>query len=143
MVAVLVGNRQPLREEDHRALARIARGGLACGVQLILLDVPMAIGAPVETVDIDDRGVARTSMTGRYVQVKPEARFPEGQVSVGCHAIAVEHESWLGRVSTFADLLPTRTTGGRRTRPPGCAPRSGSPKRARSTSSSTTPRRTR
>ena len=60
VVAVLVGNRQSLREEDHRALARIARGGLACGVQLILLDVPMAIGAPVETVDIDDRGIGAT-----------------------------------------------------------------------------------
>ena len=114
VVAVLVGNRQPLREEDHRALARIARGGLACGVQLILLDVPMAIGAPVETIDIDDRGVARTSMTGRYVQVRPEARFPEGQVSIGCHAIAVEHESWLGRVSTFADLLPNRDNWGKK-----------------------------
>jgi DNA segregation ATPase FtsK/SpoIIIE, S-DNA-T family len=112
VVAVLVGNRQPLREEDHRALARIARGGLACGVQLILLDVPMAIGAPVETIDIDDRGVARTSMTGRYVQVTPEPRFPEGQVSIGCHAIAVEHESWLGRVSTFADLLPNQDNWG-------------------------------
>ena len=143
VVAVLVGNRQPLREEDHRALARIARGGLACGVQLILLDVPMAIGAPVETIDIDDRGVARTSMTGRYVRVTPEARFPEGQVSIGCHAIAAEHESWLGRVSTFDDLLPNHDDWGAKTRPPGCAPRSGSPKRARSTSSSTTPRRTR
>jgi hypothetical protein len=112
VVAVLVGNRQPLREEDHRALARIARGGLACGVQLILLDVPMAVGAPVETIDIDDHGVARTSMTGRYVRVTPEARFPEGQVSIGCHAIAAEHESWLGRVSTFNDLLPNHDEWG-------------------------------
>lgn len=114
VVAVLVGNRRALREEEHRALARIARGGLACGVQLILVDVPMAIGAPVETVDIDDRGVARTSMTGRYVQVTPEERFPEGQVSIGCHAIATEHESWLGRVSTFADLLPHRENWGKK-----------------------------
>ncbi len=110
VLAVLVGNRQPLREDEHRALSRIARGGLACGVQLILLDVPMAIGAPVETVDIDDRGLVRTSMTGRYVQVEIEPRFPEGQVSVGCHAIADAHESWRSRVGTFTDLLPTSTS---------------------------------
>jgi S-DNA-T family DNA segregation ATPase FtsK/SpoIIIE len=114
VVAVLVGNRQPLREDEHRALARIARGGLACGVQLILLDVPMAVGAPVETIDIDDRGLARTSMTGRYVQLTPEERFPEGQVNIGCHAIATEHESWLGRVSTFGDLLPFRDHWGQK-----------------------------
>ena len=45
VVAVLVGNRQPLREEDHRALARIARGGLACGVQLLLLVVHIEVVA--------------------------------------------------------------------------------------------------
>jgi DNA segregation ATPase FtsK/SpoIIIE, S-DNA-T family len=111
VLAVLVGNRQALREDDHRALSRIARGGLACGVQLILLDVPMAIGAPVETVDIDDRGVAHTSMTGRYVQVEPEPRFQENPVSGGCHAIADEHDSWRSRVGTFTDLLPQSKWG--------------------------------
>jgi DNA segregation ATPase FtsK/SpoIIIE, S-DNA-T family len=113
VVVVLVGNRQALRDEEHRALSRIARGGLACGVQLIMLDVPMAIGAPVETVDVDDRGLAHTSMTGRYVQVELEPRFPETQVSGGCHAIADEHESWRSRVGTFADLLPRSTWGTR------------------------------
>jgi DNA segregation ATPase FtsK/SpoIIIE, S-DNA-T family len=104
-VVVLVGNRQALKDEEHKALGRIARGGLACGVQLVLLDVPMAIGAPVETVDIDSTGIARTSMTGRYVQVEPEARFAEGQVVAGCHAIAAEHDSWRSRVATFDELL--------------------------------------
>ena len=113
VLAVLVGNRQPLREDEHRALSRIARGGLACGVQLVLLDVPMAIGAPVETVDIDDLDHAHTSMTGRYVQVELEPRFSETQVSGGCHAIADEHESWRSRVGTFTDLLP-RTGWGTR-----------------------------
>ncbi|HEY0816720.1 MAG TPA: FtsK/SpoIIIE domain-containing protein [Pseudonocardia sp.] len=105
VVAVLVGNRQALREEEHRALGRIARGGLACGVQLVLLDVPMAIGAPVETLDIDDKGMAVTSMTGRYVQVKPEDRFAEGPVGAGCYAIAAEHDSWRSRIATFDELL--------------------------------------
>lgn len=108
VVAVLVGNRQSLREEDHKALGRIARGGLACGVHLVLVDVPMAIGAPVERVDIDDRGHAHTSMTGSYVEVVLEERFPEGQVASGAHAIAAEHESWRSRVATFDQLLPKR-----------------------------------
>jgi S-DNA-T family DNA segregation ATPase FtsK/SpoIIIE len=108
VVAVLVGNRQALREEDHRALGRIARGGLACGVHLVLVDVPMAIGAPVETLDIDDDGNARTSMTGRYVQVQPEERFAEALVGAGCYAIADEHESWRSRVATFDELLASR-----------------------------------
>ncbi len=142
-LAVLVGNRQALREDEHRALSRIARGGLACGVQLVMLDVPMAIGAPVETVDIDDRGRARTSMTGRYVEVEPEPRFPETQVSGGCHAIADEHESWRSRVGTFADLLPRDGHGAPASRRRGCARRSGSPTRATSRSSSTTRHRTR
>ena len=114
VLAVLVGNRQALKEDEHKALGRVARGGLACGVQLVLLDVPMAIGAPVETVDIDERGMARTSMTGRYVQVEPDPRFPEGDVSRGCHAIATEHESWRSRIGTFDDLLP-RSEWGKRT----------------------------
>ena len=98
-----MGNRQALREEEHRALGRIARGGLTCGVQLVMVDVPMAIGAPVETIDIDAHGIARTSMTGRYVDVVPEKRFAE--VGNGCHAIAAEHDSWRSRVATFDELL--------------------------------------
>ena len=118
-VAVLVGNRQPLREEDHRALARIARGGLACGVQLILLDVPMAVGAPVETIDIDDHGVARTSMTGRYVRVTPEARFPEAQVSIG--ATPSRRSTRAGSAGSARSTTSCRatTSGARRTRPRG------------------------
>ena len=105
----------------------------------------MTIGAPVETVDASTTdGVARTSMTGRYVQVAPEPRFPARQVSVGCHAIAVEHESWRSRVGTFDDLLPSHDEWGARTRRTGLrAPvgfADGGPVDA---ASSTTPRRTR
>ena len=51
-------DRQPvgMREEDHRQLQRVARGGLACGVQLVLLDVPVTVNAAVETVQLADDG---------------------------------------------------------------------------------------
>ncbi len=65
VVAVLVGNRSALRDEDHRQLQRVARGGLACGVQLVLLDVPMTVNAPVETVHVARR------RHGRHVDDRP------------------------------------------------------------------------
>ncbi len=107
LVAVLVGNRQALREEDHRQLQRVAAGGLACGVQLVLVDVPVSVGASVETVDLDDGGGVRTSMTGRYVAVELDPALDAGEVSAACHGIADAHESWRSRIGTFADLLPT------------------------------------
>ena len=59
VLAVLIGNRSALREEDHRQLQRVARGGLACGVQLVLLDVPVSLPAAVETVRVADDGRRR------------------------------------------------------------------------------------
>ncbi|WP_433275637.1 FtsK/SpoIIIE domain-containing protein [Pseudonocardia xinjiangensis] len=107
IVAVLVGNRSALREDDHRQLQRVARGGLACGVQLVLLDVPMTVNAPMETVRLDDEGLASTSMAGPYVTVEPEPRLASGAVTAACHAIADEHENWQNRMGSFADLLPS------------------------------------
>ena len=108
VVAVLVGSRQSLREEDHRQLQRVAAGGLACGVQLVLVDVPVSVGASVETVDLDDDGGVRTSMTGRYVAVELDAALEPGEVSAACHEIVDAHEAWRSRIGTFADLLPPR-----------------------------------
>lgn len=106
VVAVLVGNRQGLRDDDHRQLQRVARGGLACGVQLIMVDLPMTMGAAVETVDLDDAGHARTSMTGRYITVEPDPPLPPTELAEACHAIAEAHERWRSRIGTFEDLLP-------------------------------------
>ncbi len=117
IVAVLVGNRQSLRDEDLRQLQRVAAGGLACGVQLVLVDVPVSVGASVETVDLDDDGGVRTSMTGRYVTVELDPALDPGEVSAAGHEIADAHEAWRSRIGTFADLLPdewgteTSTTG--------------------------------
>ena len=49
-MAVLLGNGTPLGEEDRRQLQRVLRGGPACGISVVLVDVPLTIAAPVETV---------------------------------------------------------------------------------------------
>ncbi len=106
MAAVLVGNRQPLPEEQHRQLQRIARGGIACGVHLVLVDVPMAMGASVETVDLTADGLVTTSMTGPHVLVELDAPPKSAPVTQACHAIATEHEARRARIGSFAQLLP-------------------------------------
>jgi len=105
VVAVLLGNRTALREEEYRQLQRVARGGLACGVQLVLLDVPMTMNAPVETVRLAIGG-ATCSMTGPYATVEPDPALPRDEVSAACHAIADEHVRWRSRIGSFQDLLP-------------------------------------
>jgi S-DNA-T family DNA segregation ATPase FtsK/SpoIIIE len=112
IVAVLVGNRSALRDEDHRQLQRVARGGLACGVQLVLLDVPMTLNAPVETVHVGDDGAASTSMTGPHVSVRPAPPLSPTEVTAACHAISDEHERWRSRIGAFGDLLPPRAEWG-------------------------------
>ncbi len=104
-VAVLVGDRTPLRDDEREALARIARGGLDCGVQLVLVDVPQTLGASVETIDLDAAGTARASITGPHVRVTPERAWADELVARAGHAIAEEHESWRNRISTLADIL--------------------------------------
>jgi hypothetical protein len=113
LVAVLVGNRSALCEDEHRQLQRVARGGLACGVQLVLLDVPMTVNAAVETVRIADDGTATTSMTGPYATVTLDSALPRDELTRACHTIADEHERWRGRVGAFTDLLPARALWGR------------------------------
>jgi hypothetical protein len=112
-VAVLVGNRTALRDEEHRALQRIARNGLACGIQLVMVDLPVTVSAPVETVTLiespplsDGPVTARCTMTGPHATVTLDDPLPRDEVSRACHAIAEELEQWRARVSTFDDLWP-------------------------------------
>lgn len=105
MVAVLLGNRSALREEDHRQLQRVARGGAACGVALVLVDVPMTIGAAVETIHLRPGSVS-TSMTGPHVTVDLDPPLPPAEVTAACHEIASEHERLRSAVAVFTDLLP-------------------------------------
>jgi hypothetical protein len=113
VVAVLLGNRASLKDAEHRQLQRVARDGLACGVQLVLLDMPMTANAPIETVRLDDSGVATSSMTGPYVTVEPDPARPPAEVTRAAHTIADEHERWRSRIGMFADLLPAREKWGR------------------------------
>lgn len=113
VVAVLAGNRSPLPEEEHRQLQRVLRGGLAAGVQLVLLDVPITVAAPVHTVQVRDDGTARSSMTGPYVTVVPDPPLPRAALTQACHTIADEHERIRTRRGRFEDLLPPPDQWGR------------------------------
>jgi hypothetical protein len=107
-IAVLVGNRAGLREEDLRQLQRVARNGLACGIQLVLVDLPVTLSAPVETVKLTEAGPgsALCSMSGPHAVVTLDPPLPREQVSRACHTICDEYERWRSRVGSFRDLLP-------------------------------------
>ena len=111
VVAVLVGDGSPLAENDQ--VQRVLRGGLAAGITVVLLDVPMTIGAPLETVRLQSADVAdepvvlmTTTMTGPHVAVTPDPPLRREAVTAACDAIAKEHERWRSRVATFQELLP-------------------------------------
>ena len=113
VVAVLLGNRRALAEEDQRQLQRVLRGGPACGISAVLVDVPLTIAAAVETVRLTQaaepgRVVATTSMTGPHVSVVLDPSPPRAEVTAVCHDIVVEHERLRTRVGTFDDLLPEK-----------------------------------
>jgi hypothetical protein len=111
-IAVLVGNRAQLSDEDHRALQRVARNGLAAGIQLILVDIPMTVSAPVESVTliepdaIEGPVAARCTMVGPHATVVLDEPLPRERVTAACHAISDELERLRSRVGTFDDLLP-------------------------------------
>ncbi len=106
VLAVLLGGHgRALGEDEHRRLARVARSGPACGVQLVLLDVPVAVNAPVEQVRFRPDGTATTSMTGPWVTVVPDPPPARDRIIRAGDRIADEHEAWRSRVSTYADLV--------------------------------------
>ncbi|MEU5694888.1 FtsK/SpoIIIE domain-containing protein [Actinosynnema sp. NPDC020468] len=105
-VAVLFGNRQPLREEHQQQLQRVARNGLACGIQLFLVDIPVTVNSPIETVSIAADQSATCTMTGKHVTVTLDPPFPRTLVPRACAAIAEKREERRTRLGGFADLLP-------------------------------------
>ncbi|GAA3847292.1 FtsK/SpoIIIE domain-containing protein [Saccharothrix violaceirubra] len=107
-IAVLFGNRKALKEEHQQQLQRVARNGLACGIQLFLVDIPVTVNSPIETVTIAADGSASCTMTGRHVTVTLDAPFDRTLVPRACAVIAEERENRRTRMSTFADLLPDR-----------------------------------
>ncbi|MDN5916358.1 MAG: cell division protein FtsK [Pseudonocardia sp.] len=114
-VAVLLGNGAGLPEQEHRQLQRVARGGPACGISLVLLDVPVALSAAVESVTFSggagEREVVRSSMTGSYLRLDPDPGPANTAVNAAASAIADAHEQWRGRLGAFAELLPPGSWG--------------------------------
>jgi DNA segregation ATPase FtsK/SpoIIIE, S-DNA-T family len=114
-IAVLIAGHTQLREEDRRALQRVARNGLACGIQLVLVDVPVVLSAPLEHVSLIEPPPAwagpisaRTSMTGQHATVVLDDPLPRELVTSACHAISDEMQRVRSRVGSFGDLVPLR-----------------------------------
>ncbi|HVV18330.1 MAG TPA: FtsK/SpoIIIE domain-containing protein [Pseudonocardiaceae bacterium] len=105
-LAVLFGNRDRLPDDQHQQLQRVARNGLACGVQLIVVDVPVTVNSPMEMVDFRDDGTVKCTMTGPFATVTPDPPLPRTEVPRACAAIAEELEDRRARLCTFADLMP-------------------------------------
>ncbi len=104
-IAVLFGDRQPLRDEHQQRLQRVARNGLACGVQLIVVDVPLTVNSPMETITFVGEHTARCSMTGPAATVTPDPPLPRAEVPAACAAIAQELGSRRAKVASFDDLI--------------------------------------
>jgi hypothetical protein len=105
-IAVLFGNRSALKEEQQQQLQRVARNGLACGVQLFIVDIPITVNSPVETVTLAADQSATCTMTGKHVTVTLDPPFPRTQVPRACAVIAEKREERRTRFGTFGDLLP-------------------------------------
>jgi hypothetical protein len=107
-IAVLFGNRSALKEEQQQQLQRVARNGLACGIVLVIVDIPITVNSPVETVTLAADDTATCTMTGKHVTVALDPPFPRTQVPRACATIAEKREERRSRFGTFDDLLPER-----------------------------------
>ncbi|MEO6084371.1 MAG: FtsK/SpoIIIE domain-containing protein [Umezawaea sp.] len=105
-IAVLFGNRQALKEEQQQQLQRVARNGLACGIVLVIVDIPVTVNSPIETVTLAADQTASCTMTGKHVTVELDPPFPRTQVPRACATIADKREERRSRFGTFKDLLP-------------------------------------
>ncbi|GLZ34395.1 cell division protein FtsK [Lentzea sp. NBRC 105346] len=105
-VAVLFGNRKALREEHQQQLQRVARNGLACGVQLFIVDIPVTVNSPIETLQLRPDGTATCTMTGKHITVTLDPPMPRTLVPRACAAIAEKREERRNRLGTFLDLVP-------------------------------------
>jgi hypothetical protein len=105
-IAVLFGSRKTLPEDQQQQLQRVARNGLACGVQLIVVDIPVTVNSPMEMVEFIDEHTARCTMTGPNATVTLDAPLPRADVPRACATIAEELESRRARLCTFTDLMP-------------------------------------
>ncbi|WP_043834589.1 MULTISPECIES: FtsK/SpoIIIE domain-containing protein [unclassified Amycolatopsis] len=105
-IAVLYGNGETLDAERARDLKRVASGALAAGICLILVDVPTAVSASIETLSLLDERRAVSSMTGSDLVVDLDPPMPSGQVIRAANRIAEALISKQGGPRSFADLMP-------------------------------------
>jgi hypothetical protein len=105
-IAVLFGKHERLPDQQQQQLQRIARNGLVCGVQLIVVDIPVTVNSPMETVTFTGPNTARTSMTGQHITMRPDPALPRAEVPTACAVIAEGFEERKARLGAFADLLP-------------------------------------
>ncbi|MFJ7211541.1 FtsK/SpoIIIE domain-containing protein [Amycolatopsis sp. NPDC098790] len=105
-VVVLYGNGETLEPERARDLKRVASGALAAGICLIMVDVPTAVSAPVETLSLVDDRHAISSMTGTDLTVDLDPPMPSGQVIRAVDKIAEALIAKQGGPRSFDDLLP-------------------------------------
>ncbi|MFI5584743.1 FtsK/SpoIIIE domain-containing protein [Amycolatopsis sp. NPDC051758] len=106
-IVVLYGNGETLEPERARDLKRVASGALAAGICLIMVDVPTAVSAPVETLSLVDDRHAISSMTGTDLVVDLDPPMPSAQVIRAVDTIAKALIAKQGGPRSFDDLLPT------------------------------------
>ena len=107
-IAVLFGDGTALKDEQQQQLQRIARNGLACGIQLVVVDLSLTVNSAVESVVLTGRDHARSSMSGPEALARLDEAAPRDRVTKACSAIAEQFLSRRARVRTFGDLLPER-----------------------------------
>ncbi|MEV6621649.1 FtsK/SpoIIIE domain-containing protein [Amycolatopsis sp. NPDC051106] len=105
-IVVLYGNGETLEPERARDLKRVASGALAAGICLIMIDVPTAVSASVETLSLIDDRHAISSMTGTDLVVDLDPPMPSGQVIRAADRIAAALIAKQGGPRSFDDLLP-------------------------------------
>ncbi|MEV6440984.1 FtsK/SpoIIIE domain-containing protein [Amycolatopsis sp. NPDC051716] len=106
-IVVLYGNGETLEPERARDLKRVASGALAAGICLIMVDVPTAVSAPVETLSLLDDRHAISSMSGTDLVVDLDPPMPSAQVIRAIDTIAKALIAKQGGPRSFDDLLPT------------------------------------
>lgn len=105
-IAVLFGAGEQLREEQQQQLQRIARNGLACGIQLIVVDLSLTVNSAIESVSLPSEGPVRASTTGPEAVVRLDPAPERSQVTTACSAIAEAFQARRARLRTLDDLLP-------------------------------------
>ena len=105
-IVVLFGDGQPLTDEQQQKLQRIARNGLDCGIQLVVVNLRLSMNSAMESVHLSSSNEGRSSMSGPAALVRPDEAMPLEQVTRACKAISEQFLAQRSRVRTFDDLLP-------------------------------------